>query len=337
MKKSFANKLSRLLPGVALVASALTAPLASAGPAMGFNPFGTGAAGPGYTYSDLWTNVTDSALSIGFVPATLANPNPVVLGNPATYYNTDLVAQARVGSMSLLSTVNTAAGMNVANGNAIAGLLDANSIPRFELTKVLRIQETVIQQSLLTAQFIAGSSQPNISTSLPNQQLEIYFDRLNDGTEAVPGNAAGTVRCYGAGSTSTANTNCTNPGAGKSDGVKILSAHLVSATSSFAVDPTNFSLGTGSFDLRFVIDYVDSSYLDVTVGSIFGDKLTGTVNVPSLFTPAQMWDGTATGTGLLLKVDSSESFINVPEPGSLALVGISLLGTGLALRRRRAA
>ena len=40
--------------------------------------------------ADLWTNVTDTALSVGFVPG-----RPVTLGDPSTYYTTDRLTRLK--------------------------------------------------------------------------------------------------------------------------------------------------------------------------------------------------------------------------------------------------
>ena len=340
MKKLLANKLTRLLPVAAFVASALTAPLVSAGAAIGFDPTGSST----FAQSDLWTMFTDSALATGF-DAGHADVvlNPFDPRSSVGAYQTELRAQARVAGFQL-------------NGVPVfSPFLNAiGQAQGFELTKVLRIQELVVQQSGFgapggTAQFIDAAVQTDMDLgTLGSQQLEIWIDRIGDGSHAVPGNGGGTVRCYGPTSAiagrygaDTANINA----CGHEDGILILAASLISATSSFATNTqAPFGVGTGAFDLAFRVNFVNAAYLDIATNSIFGDRLTGTINVPSQFTPDKVWDGKTTctvgigcdPTNLLLKVDSSESFLmTVPEPGSLALVGLSLLGAGFIGRRRR--
>ncbi|WP_432383018.1 PEP-CTERM sorting domain-containing protein [Duganella sp. P38] len=293
---------------VALLAAALAAPLtASAAPTLGFDPTGTGSY---TTYADLWTNVTDTGLATGFVPGRIVGP-----GASAPYL-TELRSQMVVGTMS--------------NSNIPAIVTPAGLNTSYEISKVVRFQELVTAQTATTVNFGLPPSQSAAMDVDPLragvQNLAIYLDDITDGSRAIPGNGADTVRCYGAGTTS---TGCGAGGDG--DGILILSGHLVFNEASFSASG---AVGTGSFDSRFMIDYVDPNYLDVVVGSIFVDKFTGTTNVPSFFTPTMMWDGSTPTTVPFLKVDSSQSFATIPEPATLALIGLGFAGLALGTRRK---
>jgi hypothetical protein len=294
---------------VAMLAAVLAAPLtASAGPTLGLDPTGSGAYS---TYADLWTNVTDTGLATGFIPGRIVGP-----GATAPYL-TELRSQMVVGTMSNsnLPGIVTPAGLN----------------STFEISKLTRFQELVTAQTPTTVNFGLPPSQSAAMDVDPLhagvQNVAIYLDNITDGSKAVPGNGGNTVRCYGEGVTS---AGCGGAG-GDGDGILILSGHLVFNEASFSASG---AVGTGSFDSRFMIDYVDSRYLDAVSGSIFVDKFTGTTNVPSFFTPTMMWDGSTPTTVPFLKVDSSQSFATIPEPATLALIGLGFAGLALGTRRK---
>jgi hypothetical protein len=293
---------------VAMLAAALAATLtASAAPVLGLDPTGTGSYS---TYADLWTNVTDTGLATGFIPGRIVGPGAT------SPYLTELRSQMVVGTMS--------------NSNIPAIVTPAGLNTNFEISKVVRFQELVTSQTATTVNFGMPATQSAAMDVDPLragvQNMAIYLDNITDGSRAIPGNGANTVRCYGSGVTS---GGCGAGGDG--DGILILSGHLVFNEASFSASG---AVGTGSFDSRFMIDYVDPNYLDVVTGSIFIDKFTGTTNVPSFFTPTMMWDGSTPTTVPFLKVDSSQSFATIPEPATLALIGLGFAGLALGTRRK---
>jgi hypothetical protein len=119
MKRSFTAKLAMGLPALVAALAFTQSPTASAAATIGVNVLGTGTSGGGYQSTDLWTNLTDSALAVGF--------NPALLIPPGAPYDITLISQTRVGAFQL-------------NGVPVFPQAQTPNL-QYEITKVLNIQE----------------------------------------------------------------------------------------------------------------------------------------------------------------------------------------------------
>jgi hypothetical protein len=305
--------LSKLAGGLTAVAAAiplLHSPAALAGATIGFDPAGTSS----YTDTQHWQDLTDSALAIGYLPL---QPTP---------YDFQTLFQTAVGGMFDSGGTNVTPGiLNPTQNNIDNGLCDLTTC--YQLTKVVNYNERVTSFSstvdasgntIETASFGLGAQTADIDpNNQGNQQFLLYIDPLTTTATYDPNGATGYTT-----------------------GTPIMGAHVIANTASFTttIDTSGNATGTGSFTTTFQIDWVNSAYLDLAVGSIFTDTIQGNTNYPQdAYFPTVMWDGTDVSNGLLLRVDSSQDFgkTTIPEPASIALMGVGLLGASFTRRLRR--
>jgi hypothetical protein len=264
----------------------------------------------------LYTNA--SAMSIGFDPSggnSFTQIDHIVyqtdtglsvgfipalnVPTPNAPYNVDFILQGRVGTASL-------------GGNPV----DISPVPfGSEWTFEASFTETVASEGInsLGHQIATFSSGENLS-SIFNMYLDTAGPSNPSSDTADPNTAQG----YGPSPTAT----------------EILSAHLYSLTSSFESTVPG-ELGTGSFNVVVKVDSHNPAYLDIPSNLIaFTLVNTGTLNQPSTYTPINMWDGTPTSKGQMFKFDGSTDFSAVPEPGTILLLGLGLLGIAGISRKR---
>lgn len=147
------------------------------------------------------------------------------------------------------------------------------------------------------------------------------------------------------------------PGTGFDDGklVAFLTVVPNDTFSTFRVTGVNSSgfpnQGTGGADMNAEIvdestDFIDANYLENVERLLFGLKFDSNLNYPADSTASTnnfhiggsgfFGDYRVGANDIVFKVDADSRFTQVPEPGSMVLLGAGLLGFVGAARRRKA-
>jgi hypothetical protein len=145
-------------------------------------------------------------------------------------------------------------------------------------------------------------------------------------------------------------------GTGFDDGTEIARFTATGGQSTFTIITSSTGQGSTVFEflLSALSDFVDPNYIEGVLGAVVMDlEFQSTQNYPpnsasnavafhlggSAFYPDYTVDTTCSGANtcdIVFKVDGSNTFSTIPEPGTLALWGMGLLGLGFLSRWRRA-
>jgi len=189
----------------------------------------------------------------------------------------------------------------------------------FEYTIVARLNEVVTASTT-----VGGNPTALFGLGAGSNKVAIYYDAA-------------------------ANSN-TATGTGFDDGELIALLTIVQdgTTSQFTALNDGSNTGQGSARLHAVIDeangdYINSAYMSGITDMLFGINFESTLNYPAnaanttgfhIGGNSLFGDYTVGANDIVFKVDGSNTFTNVPEPGSMMLLGMGMLGLVGATRRK---
>jgi hypothetical protein len=305
--------LRRLIPLAASVGMALVAGAAQADEFSSFT-LRNGTAGPGGIISEgiqaLDWNEQGSGVAKGIGPFG----TPLVLGKEFNFYY-----QANLKGMTGGTETTAWDGLdNSSNGTPKSG-------STFEITIVAKMREVV--QSFIPTSLTSAKATFGLAGTAADNKVALFYDTKNNAK--------------------------TSDGTGFDDGVMIALLTIVSDGTSSDFTQENPNKGKGAARIKAVIaeagDFINPLYLEGVSKLLFGIDFQSDLNYPSDTSFTTGFHGSTPDTGpdlfgpvgviqsedILFKVDGSSRFTVVPEPGSIFLLGIGLLGAACAQRRRR--